>query len=173
MSKPTLKVTADFTEQFNETIKKFRRDAVLVGIPEDEAKRKPGPDEEQGPINNAALLAINEFGSPANNIPARPAMAIGIKNVQSEIIELLKKGAVMALSQGFGAIDVYYTRAGFAASSSIKKVINSQEGLKPLAPATIASREAQGFKGKKALLRTAQMRNAITFVVKGDTRGKR
>lgn len=169
MSKPFLKVTSDFTEQFNETIKKFRRDAVLVGIPEEDAKRKE--DEEAGPINNAALLAINEFGSPINNIPPRPAMAIGIKNAQPEIVELLKKGAVMALTKGFAAIDTYYQRAGFAASSSIKKVINSQEGLKPLAPATIAAREAQGFKGKKALLRTAQMRNAVTFVVKGAKGG--
>lgn len=168
MSKPYLKVTSDFTEQFNETVKKFRHDAVLVGIPEEDTKRK---DDEAGSITNAALLAINELGSAAANIPARPAMAIGIRNAQDTIVELLRKGAVMALTQGFRAIDTYYNRAGFAASSSIKKAINSQEGLKPLAPATIAAREAQGFKGKKALLRTAQMRNAITFVVKGDKGG--
>lgn len=171
MGKPYLKVTADFTDRFNDTVKKFRRDAVLVGIPEQEALR--GEEEIAGPINNAALLAINELGSPANNIPPRPAMAIGMKNAQSTLIDLLKKGAQMALSQGFKAIDVYYTRAGFAAASSIKKVINSQEGLTPPAPATIAAREARGFKGTKALLVTAQMRNAITFVVKGFTPGER
>lgn len=167
--KPTLKVTSDFTKQFNETVAKFKRDAVLVGIPEEDASREQ--DGTPGPINNAALLAINEFGSPANNIPARPAMAIGIKNAQAEIAEQLRKGAIMAFSKGFAAIDTYYQRAGFVASSSIKKVINSQEGLKAPAPATLDAREARGFKGTKALLVTAQLRNAITFVVKGGKGG--
>lgn len=161
--KPTLTVTADFTQDFNRIIRKFKRDAVLVGIPEEKADRK-----SDAPINNAALLAMNNFGSPANNIPARPVMEIGIRKAQSEIIEIFRKGAVAALSRGFAALNVAYNRAGIVASNSIKKAINAQEGIEPPADATITAREARGFKGTKALIVTGQMRNAITYVVKGD-----
>lgn len=175
MSKPFLKVTSDFTKQFNETIAKFRNDAVLVGIPQENGKRKPELGEEAGPIGNAALLAIANFGSAANNIPPWPIMAIGIKNAQAGIVEQLRAGAKLALSQGFSAIDTYYNRAGIIASTAIKKVINSQEGVPPNKPseATMAARKSDGFKGSKYWLRTGQMRNAITYVIQGNVGGKK
>lgn len=158
-----LLVTADFTKDFNEIIKKFKRDAVLVGIPQDKSYRK---DEDA--INNATLLALNNFGSPANNIPARPVMSIGIKKAQPEIIEAFRQGAKSALSKGLSALSVAYNRAGIAASVSIKKVINAQEGIEPPSKATLAARKSKGFKGTKALIVTGQMRNAITYVVRGE-----
>jgi len=168
MSKPTLKVTADFTRDFNAIIAKFRNDKVLVGIPEEENNRELDPDDETGklPIGNAALLAINNFGSPANNIPARPVMEIGIRNAQDEIAEQFRQAATKALSTGVKAVGPAYERAGIIAANSIKKAINQQEGIAEPSEATIKSREARGFKGTKALIVTAQMRNAITHLVK-------
>lgn len=163
MSEATLVVTEDFTEQFAAVIRKFKRDAVLVGIPESDATRKN--DE---PINNATLLAINNFGSPINNIPARPVMEIGIRNAQGAIIEQMKAGARLALSRGPEAISVTYNRVGIIASNSIKKAVNSQEGIDSPSAATLAAREAAGFKGTKALIVTGQMRNAITYVIPGE-----
>lgn len=163
MSKPFLKVTSDFTKDFNEIVKGFKRDAVLVGVPEQDTTRKEG-----APINNATLLAINEFGSPASNIPPRPVMAIGIAKAQGEIAEQFKSAAVNALSKGLAALPVAYNRVGIIASTSIKKVINSQEGIDPPSAGTLAARKARGFKGTKALLVTAQLRNSITYVVKGE-----
>ncbi len=163
MRKPVLQVTSDFTKGFNAVVKKFKRDDILVGIPEDETARK-----EDAPINNATILAINEFGSPSNGIPPRPVMAIGIKNAQEEITAQFKQAAVQALSKGVAALSPAYNRVGIIASNSIKKVINSQEGIAPPAPSTLDAREAKGFKGRKALLVTGQMRNAITYVVKGE-----
>lgn len=160
---PTLTVTSDFTANFNAIVKKFKRDAVLIGIPEEETART-----ETGAINNATLLAINNFGSPANNIPARPVMDIGIRAAQKEIAEELKKAATNALSKGLSALSTYYNRAGIIASNAVKKAINSQEGIEPPAPATLDAREARGFKGTKALIVTGQMRNAITYVVPGE-----
>ncbi len=160
MGKPTLEVTKDFTKEFTAVIKKFRNDRVLVGIPEDKTAR------DDGEITNAALLAINNFGSPANNIPARPVMEIGIRRAQGEIAEQFRIGAVEALQGGTGAVSRAYNRAGIIASTSVKKAINDQIGIEPPAPATIAAREAKGFKGKKSLIVTGQMRNAITYVVK-------
>lgn len=163
MSKPYLKVTSDFTENFNKVISKFKRDAVLVGIPEQKTQRK-----EDEPINNATILAINEFGSPANNIPPRPVMQLGIRNAQDEIAAQFREAAKQALTRGVAALSFYYNRVGLIASNSIKKTINSQIGFKGPSEATLAIREAQGFKGTKALIVTGQMRNAITYVVKGE-----
>jgi hypothetical protein len=162
-AQPTFTVSSDFTDEFNRIISKFKRDAVLVGIPEETTEREP---DENAPINNATILAINNFGSEEAGIPARPVMQIGIRKAQPELIELFKKGAIDALSKGLSALFSTYNRAGIVASNSIKKVINSQEGIKEPSQATLDARERQGFKGTKALIVTGQMRNAITYVVK-------
>jgi hypothetical protein len=154
-----LKVTLDLTKKFKENLKALQGE-VLVGIPEGDPARKDGD-----PINNASLLAIANFGSPANNIPAWPIMEIGIKNAKEELAEEFKKAAIGALSKGVAAISQYYNRAGIIASTSIKKVINTQEDVpegRPL-PATLAARKS---KGEKYWLVTGQMRNAITYVIK-------
>lgn len=171
-SKPTMKVSSDFTKQFNETVKKFKNDAVLIGIPEDEDTRKPGPDDDEE-IGNAVLLAITEFGSPLQNIPPWPVMAIGIHAAQDDIaaqFALCAKNvltAVLSGKSGLDAMDNYYNRAGIIASTSIKKTINAQEDAPPLAASTLSARKANGFKGTSRAIVTGQMRNAITYVVRG------
>lgn len=163
MRKPALTVKEDFTEDFNKIVKSFKDDEVLVGIPQEEAQRT-----NDQTINNATLLAINQFGSPLNNIPPRPVMSIGIKKAQNEIAEQFKLAVQKSFSEGVDALPIYYNRAGIIASNSIKKVINSQEGIEPPAESTLAARKAKGFTGNKALIVTGQMRNAITYVVKGS-----
>jgi len=138
-----------------------------VGIPAEDADR-----DENSPINNAALLAINHFGSPAQNIPPRQPMTVGIKNAQEPIAEQFKLAAKNVLSQGSKAIETYYERAGSIAASSVKKAINDQEfgtDAGGPAPATLRARASMGqtgFKGTKSLIVTGQMRNAITYVVR-------
>lgn len=159
---PTLTVTSDFTADFNRIVKSFKQDAVLVGIPAADTER-----DDDAPITNAALLAMANFGSPANNIPAWPIMGIGIKNAQDAIAEQFAKAAKEVLTKGAGALETYYERAGSIASSSIKRVLNDQEGVpsdKPEA-STMAARTARGFKGTKYWVVSGQMRNAITYVV--------
>ena len=168
MSSPYLKVTSDFTKTFNETIARFKKDAVLVGIPQDESAREPEDDESDSPMNNAGLLALNHFGSEEANIPPRPVLSIGIAKAQDAIAEQFKVCAQTVLSKGPAALETYYERAGIIASNACKKVINDQEGIAPPAESTIKGRKyatKAGFKGTKALLVTAQMRNAITYVV--------
>ena len=164
--KPSLKVTADFTEDFNKAVAKFKNDAVLVGVPAEDASRDLNPNnKEEAPINNATILAINEFGSPINNIPPRPVMAIGIRDAQDSIAEQFANAAKNVLSKGLSALTQYYERAGIIASNSVKKAINNQTEIDPPAEATLKAREAQGFKGTKALIVTGQLRNSITYVV--------
>lgn len=168
MSKPTLTVTKDFTKDFTQMIARFRNDSVVVGIPADSQDRS-----EDSEITNATLLAINNFGSPANNIPARPVMQIGIKNAQEAIAEQFKKAAKTVLSKGFAAIDTYYERAGIIASQSVKKAINDQDfgGAPGPAASTLRARMAAGFTGTKSLIVTGQMRSAITYVVRSGGKG--
>jgi hypothetical protein len=167
--KPTLKVTSDITEQVMEAIKRFRDDSVLVGIPEEKTDRKPeaGKKIEDGHINNATILAINHFGSEKLRIPPRPVLTIGLRNAQDQIAEEMSKAAKEALSRGWVAVDKYYNKAGIIASNSVKKAINAQTGLKGPAEATLSRRKAAGFAGTKTLIVTGQLRNSITYVVKG------
>lgn len=165
--KPFMKVTSDFTSDFNAIIKRFRNDEVLVGIPESEASRDHADGESVG-VNNATLLAINNFGSPQNNIPARPVMQNGIKNADARIVDQFRQAAKSGLTSGADGLDVFYNRAGIIASTSIKKAINDQDFDDEPAPATLAIRRAHGFKGTKSLIVTGQMRNAITYVLRGE-----
>jgi hypothetical protein len=165
MSKEYLKIE-DFTKDFMNGVKSLKQYQTLVGIPEDENKRGPDSNGEQG-IGNAALLFINNFGSPANNIPARPVMQIGIKNAQDLITEEMKNAAKKGLSKGVSSIEPYYERVGIIASNSIKRAIDDQIDIEPPSEATLKAREAKGFKGTKALIVTGQMRNSITYVVEG------
>ena len=131
MAKPTLTVTSDFTREFTEIVNRFKNDNVLVGIPDDEERKKNPTARKKEVITNAALLAINNFGSPLNNIPPRPVMDIGIRNAQDPIAEQYKKAVQETLQRGIPALDQYYERAGIIASNSIKKAINDQEGFDP------------------------------------------
>lgn len=159
MSKPTLSIK-DLSANFNEAIKQLRNKQTLVGIPQEENPR------DDGPIGNAALLYINNYGSPINNIPPRPVMDIGIAKVQKQIIEEFKRCAQAAMTKGNAVYDKYFERIGMIASNSVKQVINDQEGIVGPAESTLKAREAKGFKGTKSLVVTGQMRGAITYVVK-------
>lgn len=161
---PTLKISSDFVKAFSDSISALSLKEVLVGIPEDKTSRE---SQSTDVINNATILAINEFGSPINNIPSRHPMKTGIKKAQEPIANQFKLCAQNVLTQGAGAIDTYFERAGIIASNSVKQVINNQEDMDPPSEATLAARQAAGFKGTKSLIVTGQMRNAITYVVRG------
>lgn len=167
--KPTLTVTKDFTDDFKKLVTRFKNDVVLVGIPEDKSQRV---DETGEQINNATLMAIANFGSPARNIPPWPIMDIGIRNAKDDITEQYKNAAKVSLSRGLDALDTYYNRAGQIASTEIKKVINAQEDVPDGKPAESTlearkNRKPTPFRGTKYWLVTGQMRNAITYVIGG------
>ena len=164
MKEPMLKVTKDFTADVLEVVKRFKRDAVVVGIPAEEATRK-----DDNEINNATLLAINHFGSEANGIPPRPVLTIGLEKAQDEITDQFKNIAKLALSKGFAGLEQGYERVGMIAANSVKRVINDQTDIDPPADSTLRSRKyltSTGFKGIKALLVTGQLRNSITYIVR-------
>lgn len=159
-AKPFMIVTKDEVKNLTDSLSFLQDKQTLVGIPADESQR------EGDNITNAAILAINEFGSPANNIPASRPLATGIRNAQAAITEQFKKAAQSVLTKGQLALDQYFERAGIIASNSVKLAINTQDGMDPPAESTIRARESRGFKGIKRLIVTGQLRNAITYVVR-------
>lgn len=153
-------ITKDNVNALLSNMRAMAERQVLVGVPEDKSKRKA----DDG-INNAALAYIHNNGSPVNNIPARPFMEPGIEKAQPGVITLLRKGAERGLENPNG-VDSALERAGLLAVSKIRGVITSQEGFEPLSEETLAARKRKGFDGEKALIRTGQLRNSITYVVR-------
>ena len=147
---------------FRASLKNLKSD-VLVGVPSDKAQRKA--EETNEPMNNATIAYIQDNGSAAANIPARPFMQPGIEAVKSKIAVSLQHGARGALNGEQEAVEKGLNIAGLAAQASIRGKIN--EGIPPpLSPRTIAARKSRGRTGVKPLVDTGQLRNAINYVVR-------
>ena len=192
MSNASVKLKVDNLRRFVQGINALTRKDVLVGVPEDKANRDDDGNHA-GDANNAMLAYIHDNGSPAANIPARPFMRPGIKAAQDKLEARLKSAANAALDGNTEKIEVQMEAAGMVASVSIKKAINDGD-FAPLAPSTIAARArgrqtksqreseqeyavmtangvpaelAQAVAGIKPLVNTGQLRNSITYVVRG------
>ena len=152
-------VTRDNSKNVLAAIQDMAKKHVLVGIPSSENGRNDGS------IGNAALGAIHENGSGVRNIPARPFLKPGVAAAADQCVKVLKSAAQNAFTDK-NAIDKGLNAAGLIAQASVKKRIVSQEGFTPLKAATLAARKRKGAKGEKALIRTGQLLNSITYVVR-------
>lgn len=142
-------------------LKQLPLKSVFVGVPANTSEAREGE-----PINNATIAYIQQNGSPANNIPARPFMTIGMdeaklpatKQLESAAKKFFKSRDMTDIEQGLG-------KAGFVAENAIKRAINSN--IAPaLAPATIASRNRRGRTGTNTLVDTGALRNSIRYVIR-------
>lgn len=169
-------------------IEKIKRDMaqlmkmdVLVGIPEEKASRR-GRDR----VNNAELMYIHTHGSPLRGIPARPVIeaAIEAPDNKEKIGEGLGTAAKMALSgrpdqakqqlRKVGMLGRNIARAWFRdprnnwppnSPTTILHKINKMSGKKRRD--ALAEFAATGESSQvQTLVDTAQMQNAITFVVR-------
>jgi hypothetical protein len=161
-------------DQVNKVVEGLRLLAVtrvMVGIPAEKTTR-------EGPINNAALGYIHENGAPEVNIPARPFLIPGVKSVQTETVDGLRKATEFATDGRPDAVERQFHRVGLRAVSSVKSVIRSKIPP-PLKPATVAARRRRS-KGSKyrrkavspgdvtPLIDTGAMLNSITYVLRGN-----
>lgn len=132
---------------------------VLVGVPSEKTARSGEK------ITNASLAYIHDNGSPAANIPARPFIVPGLRAAQPQTRRYMKQAAAYALNGDLPGAERALHAAGLTASTAIKNAINTGD-FEPLAPATIAGRLRRGRTGTHPLIDTAQMRNAITYIVR-------
>ena len=65
--KSGITIRADNAQAILDALKSISKKEVLVGIPEDDSQR------EDAPFGNAGIGYVNEYGSPAQNIPPTPA----------------------------------------------------------------------------------------------------
>lgn len=152
---------------------------VLVGIPDSTADRK----DEGEPLSNAEIGYIQETGSPANNIPARPFLVPGVEAAADSTAEKLGKAAGLALGGLRDQARTAMSAAGLIAQNSVRATINA--GIEPaLADSTLEARARRGRKGAaaelarrddgadpsmtgaKPLIDSGQLRNAITYVLR-------
>lgn len=165
-------------------MKALAQQEVLVGFPEESTERDDDPLVKGDEPTNAELGYIHDNGAPEANIPARPFMVPGIENARDPVTRHLYAGAKRVLQTRSAAdAENALERAGLAAVTAIKRKIN--EGVPPpLAEMTLRMRASRGRKGAQAeldhraqggtpgvdlakpLIDTAQMRNAVNYVIR-------
>lgn len=155
----TLRVMKDKVADVMANIRALAGARVLTGIPSENAARRDGV------VTNAMLGFINEYGSPVRAIPARPFLVPGIRDAERDTIPKLGKFARNRLTSWSGARQEL-NAIGMACQAAVKNRIVRQDGFTPLKAATIKARKRKGFKGEKALIRTGQLLNSITYVVR-------
>lgn len=148
-------VITDKTSALRESLDKLMSQEVLAGVPEAKASR-------EGEMNNATLAYIHNFGSPAQNIPARPFLGPGIAKRQDEIVAELRAAGKDALDMNGNKIGQHLTRVGLLAQAGIRSMFGGGE-MAPLKPETVARK---GGKKTTPLIDTGQLRNSISFVVR-------
>ena len=130
---------------------------VLVGVPAGEAR-------DDGPTN-AEIGYQNEFGSPANNIPARPHLLPGVAAVQDKVASKLTQAADAAATGRPSDAERHLHAAGLLAQNSVRRTLTTT-AYRPLSERTLAERRARGRTGTKPLIDTGQYRRSITYIVR-------
>lgn len=158
-----LTVVQNNTASVQAAIKMMTKRRVLVGIPSTTAPRSGG--KNAAAINNAEIGYIQEFGSPAANIPPRPFLVPGINDVKAKLIKRMELAGQTALSGDLIKLDQMLHSVGIVAQNAVRARI-TRGPFTPLAPATIAARQRRGVTRINPLLDTGKLRQAITYVLR-------
>ncbi|RQZ78840.1 hypothetical protein DF056_20830 [Burkholderia cepacia] len=134
---------------------------VLVGVPDSTAGRK----DDGEPLSNAEIGYIQETGSPANNIPARPHLVPGVQDARPKFEPQLQKGVEAALDGDLEQVQRRLNMAGIAAQNSVRAKVNSNIAPQ-LAESTLEARRRRGVTRENTLIDTGQYRNSITYVIR-------
>ena len=160
--KSGVSIRSDTSQAILDALKSIGKKEVLVGIPEEDSQR------EDVPFGNAGIGYLNEFGSPAQNIPDRPHLQPGVKSVEDQTIPLLKAAAQAALDGDMSGAERSLNQAGTLAANGVKRYMTIT-GFTPLAESTLYNRKHRKTaprNGEKPLIDTGQYRRAITHVVR-------
>lgn len=151
-------VTRDRVPEVIDAIDELARQWVLIGISKETNAR------EDGPTGNAEIGMVNEFGSPAQNIPPRPHLVPGVRAALPEAGKILRAAARKALRGDMSQIEDGFVKAGALCVSRVRgEIIGGLDT--PLAESTIEQRQEQGRGGTLPLLDTKQYINAMQFDV--------
>ena len=156
-------VVKDNVKQVFASINELVGKQVLVGIPADHAERK----DDEG-ANNALIGYTMEFGSPAQNIPARAHLIPGVQKAEPQALRQMRAAASATMDGDSKKADQFLTGAGIIASNEVRGMVNSNI-QPPLSPKTIANRWRQrnGVRGIKSRRESEQV--YLGLVDKGVT----
>lgn len=163
-------VVRDNSAALKRAIAALTKSACLVGFPASEAARNLEPGESGQPMTNAALGYLQDNGSPAANIPARPFMEPGVAAAAGAISAVYSKAAKAVLDQPSSAdaiVDAAHNRVGLTAQDAIQSKIES--GIPPaLSGRTIADRKRRfgDDATETPLIESGQMKAAVTYVLR-------
>ena len=158
-----IQIKLDNVSKILGAIKTMTSHDVLVGYPED----KDTPRTGDGPqVTNALIAFVQEHGSPAMNIPARPFMVPGIRSVKERAVEMLKRAALLGLQgKSEDAMNVLQS-LGQIGVTAVQKAITVGAGWPPLAESTLEARLRRGVKRTHPLIDTGQLRQHVTYVIR-------
>ena len=156
-------ITKDMTGLMKKAVRAMQKTEVLVGIPDENAERKP-EDGKQSEISNAGIGYVMEFGSPEQNIPARPSLIPGVSGNKDKITKRLRKAGELALTGKIEEVEKSLIAVGLECVSAVRAKITDGPFV-PLSERTLAARRARGRTGIKPLIDTGQFRNAFTSVL--------
>lgn len=155
-----VKLVKDDSKQIISIVETMAKKNVLVGIPSQKNHR------EKGAMTNSQIGYLNEKGSTAGNIPPRPWLVPGVESSTAKVIKTLKVFAKKSMDKKKDEIERGLTAAGLISQSAVKNYIVKGENFQPLSKVTLEARKSAGFKGEKPLIRTSQMLNSVTFVIR-------
>lgn len=192
-----VKITRGNLEQVRRSLELLASVEILVGFPEDTTARDedPNDDPDSRGITNAALGYIHDNGSPEANIPARPFMVPAMQEAEKDVEKGLSGAMRQAMRGDAHTMEQALIATGLKVKLAIQNKIN--EGIPPpLSDRTLQKRARRGKnssiaraaqmeldrRGKgydplmvlaKPLIETAQMRNAVNFVIRAKSKRRR
>lgn len=105
----------DNAQAILDAIRSLTKKDVLVGIPSEDSER------DDVPFGNAGIGYVNEYGSPAQNIPPRPHLVPGVKSVEEQTVPQLKAAAQAALDGNAAGAERALNRAGTLAANGVRR----------------------------------------------------
>lgn len=172
----TVTVTVNHQAAFESMIKKLAEKSVYVGIRgggerkpleafSKSKSRKVKKSAAKEPTN-AEIAYVNEFGSPADNIPPRPFLFPAINKQKEKVERIFEKNLKVALTNlNPSHIDKTLEAVGTLVRDTAKLNITDSINMTPLSPVTIKRRKEAGFAGTKPLRQTGQLVGSIEYVV--------
>lgn len=176
MTKSGMTVVKDKVLNVSKAMRALTMHSVLVGIPGDKAR-----NDDDGDLTNAQIGFIQENGSPANNLPARPFLTPGIRAVQPKIVQQLHDAGEAALAGNVSGVLNSLERAGIIAQNSVRAQFTDNDWA-ALAESTlnrrpVIQRDDEGKPTKygksrqergavNPLIDSSQLRKSVTYVVK-------
>lgn len=177
-------VTKDEVINVLTAIRNATKNDVLFGIPGENAGR------DDSKLNNPTIGYIMEYGSPAQNVPARPWLYPGVFAIRDMAITKLRRAMILAIGGNSQAIDATYHNIGPKAVTAImlrisaglppplsKRTLEARArrkqgtgvGIRKGATKELASRKAgnaPSVEFAKPLIDTGGLTGSITYVIR-------